>query len=109
MGVDVSGDDALIVLRQADELEAHADAAVAPRDLGRDVDILLAHRHAESRLDGGADLQRARRPHGNAAAADVQRDRCRDRVAEAISDGDAEHDARAGTAIEVAWKEMRRK
>ena len=52
-----------------------------------DVDVPLAHRQAESRLHDQALFERARRPHGHTAPADVQRDRRGNVVTEAVGDG----------------------
>ena len=107
MSVDVLGDRGLILGAKSDEFEAHADALVAPRDLGLDVDVLLAHRHAEASLDRDALVERVGGAHGDAAAADVQRDSGGDRVAEAVRDRNAKNHARAGTPVEIAGEQMR--
>src|SRR5260370_40606088 len=80
------------------ELNAHADAAVAPRDAPLGVDVLLGPRHAEADLDPCARLERAGRADRDAAVTEVQRQRRRDRVAEAVLDRNPEHDARAAAA-----------
>ena len=67
----------------------------------------LAVGSTESDLDRRADRQRAGRPDGEAAAADVERERRGDGIAEPVGDGDAQHDARAGPAIGIVRKEMR--
>ena len=53
-------------------------------------------------------LERAHRADGEAALAQVQRQRRGDRVAEAVGDRDAEDDARAAAAVEVVGKQVRR-
>src|ERR1700733_3235551 len=51
------------------ELDAHADAAVAPGDVPLGVDVLLRPGHAEPDLDLGVVVERAGRPDGDAAVA----------------------------------------
>src|SRR6185436_3523765 len=88
--------------------EAHADAPVAPGDLRLDVDVLLAHRHAEAHLDDGPLVERVGGADGHAAAADVERDGGGNRVAQAVGDRNAEDDARARTTVDLAGEQMRR-
>ena len=71
-------------------------------------DFALRAGQAKSEADACAVLERAGGADGDASAADVQRQRGRDGVAEPVGDGNAEHDARASTAIEVVGKQMRR-
>src|SRR5258706_4788250 len=59
------------------ELNAHADAAIAPRDAPFAVDVLLRSGHAEADLDLGAQLERAGRADRDAAVTEVQRQRGR--------------------------------
>src|SRR2546427_9811574 len=89
------------------ELDTHADAAVAPGDAPFHVDVLLGTRHAEPDLDLRSAFERARRPDRNAAVAQVERERRRDRVAEPVLSRDAEHDPRAAAAVEAVGKEVR--
>ena len=69
---------------------------------------LLRPGHAEAHLDLRAAVERAGRADGDAAAAEVERQRRGDRVAEAVLDRDAEHDARAAAAVEVVGEQVRR-
>src|SRR5215831_5606037 len=64
------------------ELQAHADAPVAPRHARLDLDLARARRQAEPHARGGARVQRARGADRNPAAAEIQRQRRCDRVAE---------------------------
>src|SRR5947209_6760807 len=95
VGVDEAVDHLLVGRLDLLELNAHADTAVAPRDASLAVDVLLRARHAEADLDLGAQLERAGRADRDAAVTEVQRQRRRDRVAEAVLNRDPEHDARA--------------
>src|SRR5437899_9494939 len=81
------------------ELNAHADAAVAPRDVPFRLDVALRPRHAEPDLDFRPRFERARRADRNPAVAQIQRQRRGDRVAEAILNRNAEHDARTAAAV----------
>src|SRR3954466_16005453 len=90
------------------ELDAHADAAIAPRHVPLGVDVLLRSGHAEADLDLRRTLERAGRPDGDAAVAEVQRQRCRNRVAEPVLNRNAQHHARAAAAVEVVGKQVRR-
>ena len=67
----------------------------------------LTHRHAEASLDRDALVERVGGAHGDAAAADVQRDGGGDRVAEAVRDRNAKNHARAGAPVEIAGEKMR--
>src|SRR4051812_12625180 len=62
------------------ELDAHADAAVAPRDVSLCVDVLLRSRHAEAHLDLRGAVERAGRADRDAAVAEFQRQRRSNRV-----------------------------
>src|SRR4051794_5148911 len=68
------------------ELDAHADAAIAPRHVPVRVDVLLRSGHAEAHFDLGAVVQRTRGADRDAAVAEVQRQRRGDGVAEAVLD-----------------------
>src|SRR5947209_7557760 len=57
------------------ELNAHADAAVAPRDVPFRLDVALRPRHAEPDLDFRPRFERARRADRNPAVAQIQRQR----------------------------------
>src|SRR5205085_12207480 len=83
------------------ELDAHADAAVAPRDAPFGVDVFLRSRHAEAHFDLGAAVERAGRANGDPAVTEVQRQRRGDGIAEAILDRNPEHDPRAGATVEI--------
>ena len=69
---------------------------------------LLRSGHPEADLDLRAAVERAGRADGDAAVAQIQRQRRGDRVAEAVLDRDAEHDARAAAAVEVVGEQVRR-
>ena len=90
------------------ELQAHAVAAIAPRDAPLGIDVLLRARQPEAQSHLGAVFEWAGGPDGDAAQAQVQRQCRRDGIAEAIRDGDSEHHARAAAAVEVIGKQMRR-
>src|SRR5437660_10295094 len=94
MRVDEVVDDRLVLGHDGVELHAHADAAIAPRHLALGVDVLLATGHAEANADSRAGLERARRADGDAAVAEIQRERGSDGVAEAVPNRDAEDNAR---------------
>src|SRR5258708_38340758 len=79
VGVDELIDDRLVGRIDFFELDAHADAPIAPRDAPFGVDVALRARHAEPHFDFGAVLERARRPDGDAAVAEVERQRRRNR------------------------------
>ena len=53
-------------------------------------------------------FERAGRADGDAAVAQIERQRRGDRVAEPVLNRDAEHDARAAAAVEVVGEQMRR-
>src|SRR6185503_5011295 len=106
--VDEVVDDRLVDVVDLLELDAHADAAVAPGDLALGVDVLLRSRHPEADLDLGAALERAGGADGDAAVTEVERQRRRDRVAEPVLNRDAEDDARAAAAVEVVGEQVRR-
>src|SRR2546423_812071 len=86
--VDELVDDRLVGRIDDLELDAHADAAVAPRHVPFGVDVLLRSRHAEAHFDLGAVVERAGGADGDAAMAEVERQRRGDRVAEAVLDRD---------------------
>src|SRR6185295_13206061 len=106
--VDEVIDDRLVDLVDDLELDAHADAAVAPRDLAFGIDVLLRPRHPEADLDLGAALERAGGADGDAAVTEVEGQRRGDGVAEPVLNRDAEHDPRAAAAVEVVREEVRR-
>src|SRR3954451_4486146 len=54
------------------ELDTHADAAIAPRDVPFGVDVLLRSRHAKAHPNLGAAVQRAGGANGDAAVAEVK-------------------------------------
>src|SRR5262252_9453739 len=97
--VDEVVDDRLVGGIDDFELHAHADAAIAPRHVPFSVDVLLGPGHPEPDLDLRAAVERARGADCDAAVAEVERQRGGDRVAEAILDRNAQHDARAAAAI----------
>src|SRR5262245_57648437 len=89
------------------ELQAHADAAVAPRDARLDVHLSAARGQAEPDASGGAGLEWAGGADRDAAATQVQRERGGDGVPEPVGDRDPEDDTRAAAAIEAVWEQMR--
>src|SRR5580765_1929932 len=91
------------------ELQAHADAPVAPRDARLDLDFTGCGREAEPDPRGSTGIERAGGPDGDPAAREIQRERRRDRVAEAVSDRDAQDDSGAPTPVEAVGEEVRRK
>ena len=106
MRVDEFVDSGLILRLDLLELQSHAVAAIAPRDAAFGVDVALGTGQAVSKPHLRAILERAGGANRDAAAADVQRERSGDGVAESIRDGNAEHDARAAAAIEVVGKQV---
>ena len=107
MCVDELVDRGLILRFHFVELQAHAVATVGPGDSSFGIDVALGARQPEAKANFRGVLERARGSDRDAAAAEVQRQRCGDRVAEAVGDGDAEHHARAATAVEVVGEQMR--
>src|SRR5258708_39259259 len=87
VGVDELIDDRLVGRVDFVELDAHADAPIAPCHASFGVDVALRARHPEPHFDSGAVLERARRPDVDAAVAEVQRQRRRNRVAEPVLNG----------------------
>ena len=79
----------------------HGDAALG-------VDVALRARQPEAEPHLRAVVERARGPDGDAAAAQVQRQRRGDGVAEAVRDRNAEHHARAAAPVEVVGEQVRR-
>src|SRR5206468_4465904 len=73
------------------ELDAHADAPVAPRDAALAVDVFLGPGHAEPDLDLRTAVERARRPDGDPSVTEVEGQRRGDRVAEPVLDRDTQH------------------
>src|SRR6478752_7934060 len=106
--VDEGVDGGLIGRFDLFELQAHADAPVAPRDARLDLDFTGCGREPEPHAGRGARIERAGGPDGDPAAREIQRERRRDCVAEAISDRDAEDDPRAPTPVEAVREEVRR-
>src|SRR4051812_26800038 len=104
--VDEVVDDRLVRRIDDLELDAHADAAIAPRDVAFGVDVLLGARHAEADLDLRSALERAGRPDGDAAVAEIEGQRGGDRVAEPVLNRDPQHHARAAAAVEVVGKQV---
>src|SRR5687767_7585638 len=104
MRVDELVDGGLILRLDFFELQPHAVAAIAPGDPPFGVDVALRAGQAKSEACARAVLERAGGTDGDASAADVQRQRCRDGVTEPVGDGNAEYDARASAAIEVVGK-----
>ena len=90
VGVHEVVDDGLIGRFDFFELDAHADAAIAPGDTPFGVDVALGSGHPETHADLEAAVERARRADGDAAAAQVERQGRRNRVAEPILDRNAE-------------------
>ena len=107
MRLDVIVDLRLIGCRESGELQSHADATIGPRNLSFGIDVGLAARQPEANLHRGTNGERARRPNSETAAADVQRQRRGDGVAESVGHGNPEDDARARSAIGAIGKEMR--
>src|SRR5262245_16403598 len=66
------------------ELNAHANAAVAPGHASFRLDVAFRAGHAEAHLDLRAALERTRRADGDSAMAQVECQRGRNSVAEAI-------------------------
>src|SRR5687767_9072635 len=99
--VDEVVDDALMGGLDPFELNAHADPAVAPGDAAFGVDVALGAGHPEAHLDLRTALERAGRADGDAAVTEVEGQRRGDGVAEAVLDGNAEHDAWTAAAVEV--------
>src|SRR5438270_10235799 len=93
MRVDEVVDDRLVGRFDRLELNAHADAAIAPRDASFGVDVTLGAGHAEANLDLRARVERAGGTDGDAAVAQIECQRGGDRVAKSILDRNAEHDA----------------
>ena len=108
MRVDEVVDERLVGRLDRLELDAHADAAIAPGDASFGVDVPLRPGHPEPHLDLRAALERAGRADGDAAVTEVERQRRGDGVAEPVLDRDAEHDPRAAAAVEVVGKQVRR-
>src|SRR5215471_3766428 len=104
-------DDRLVGRIDDFELHAHADAAIAPRHVAFRVDVLLRPGHAEANLDLRSAVERTGRTDRDAAVAEVERQRGRDRVAETVLDRNAQYDARTAAAIEVVgeqvWRQRR--
>src|SRR5260221_3952113 len=97
--VDELVDDRLVRGIDFFELDAHADAPVAPRDAPFRVDVFLRARHPEPHFDFRAVLERARGADGDAAVAEAEGQRRRNGVAEPVLNGNAEHDPRAAPAV----------
>ena len=92
------------------ELDAHADATIAPRDATLPRRRRVSSQAVRKRdLDLGAAVERAGRSDGDAAAAEIQRQRRCNRVAETVLNGNAEHHARAAAAVEIVGEQVRRK
>src|SRR5476649_1528918 len=106
--VDEVVDDCLVGGIDDLELNAHADAAVAPGHVPFGVDVLLRSGHAEADFDLGGAVERAGRPDRDAAVAEVQRQRRGDGVPEAVLDRNAQHDVRAAAPVEVVGEQVRR-
>src|SRR3954462_1776157 len=79
-------DDRLVGRIDLLELDAHADTPVAPGDAPFGVDVALGPWHPESHADLEAAVEGARGANGDAAAAQVQRQRRRDGIAEPVLD-----------------------
>src|SRR5215212_8866839 len=88
------------------ELQAHADATIGPGDSSFGVDVLLPARQTESHPDDRRNVEGIGRADGEATLADVQRQRCRDGVADAIRDRHPEDHARARTPVVMFGEEM---
>ena len=71
-------------------------------------DVALRAGQPEAGADLRSVLERAHRADRQPALAQVQGQRRGDGVAEAVGDGNAEHDARAAAAVEVVGKQVRR-
>src|SRR5262245_58238403 len=71
--VDEVVDDRLVRRIDVLELDAHADAPIAPRDLAFRVDVPLRSGHAEKDLDFRHAVERAGGPAGDAAVSQVVR------------------------------------
>src|SRR5262245_14218947 len=90
------------------ELNPHANAPIAPRNSAFGVDVPLGPGHSEAYFDLRAAIERAGGPDGDAAVAEVERQRRRDRVAEPVLNRNTEHDARTVPSVEIIGKEVRR-
>src|SRR5438128_3267707 len=86
--VDEVVDDPLVGRVDLLELDAHADAPVAPRDAAFAVDVFLGPGHPEPDLDLRAAVERARRPDGDPAVTEVESQRRGDLGAETVLDRD---------------------
>src|SRR5688500_3424141 len=102
--VDELVDGRLIVGLHLVELQAHAVAAIAPRNAGFRCDVAFRRWQPEPETPFGAVLERTRRADGDTTPAQVERQRGRNGVTEPIRDGDAEHNARAAAAVEIVGK-----
>src|SRR5262249_27113273 len=90
------------------ELNAHADAAIAPGHAPFGVDIALGARHPEPDADFRAGFERARGADRQPAMSEVEREGGGDGVAEPVLHRNPENRSRTATAIEVIRKQMRR-
>src|SRR5204862_2189966 len=101
VGVDERVDDSLIGGIDFFELNAHADPPVGPGHAALGVDVLLRSGHPEPDFYLDGTVERAGRANGNAAVAQVQRQRGGNGIAKSVLDRDSEHHTRTCTAVEV--------
>src|SRR5436190_18760861 len=99
--VDEVVDDPLVGRVDLLELDAHADAPVAPRDAALAVDVFLGPGHAEPDLDLRTAVERARRPAGDPSVTEVEGQRRGDRVAEPVLDRGTQEQPGAPAAVEI--------
>src|SRR5262245_32314056 len=100
VGVDEAVDERLLVWLHLVELDAHADAPIAPGDVAFGIDVAFGARHAEPDFDGRVGRQRTGRPDRDAATAQVQCQCRRNRVPESVLDRDSERNRRSAGAID---------
>src|SRR5439155_10501347 len=96
--VDEGVDDSLVCGINRLELNAHAHATIAPRDVPFRVDVALRSGHPETDFDLRARFERACGPDRDAAVAQIERQRRGNRIAESILNRNPQHDARAVAA-----------
>src|SRR5689334_6376513 len=104
VGVDEVIDDRLVCRIDRFELNAHADATIAPGHTPFGVDIPFRARHSEPHPDLRAGFEWARRPNRKATVPQIQREGGGNRVAEAVLNRDAENRARSAAPVEVVRK-----
>ena len=86
------------------EPQAHTIALHAPRDTAVGIDVALGAWESKPKAHFGAVRKRARCADGDPAAAQIQRERGGNGVAESIRDRNAKHDARTTSPVEIVGK-----